>query len=88
MHNGRGFLQLRDDGAAVDFHTVLDSHVYVPFFFCVQGIYLHTAGDIFTGLFGNHGEWTLDTVENIVQDSGAEHNGNSVTCGCYRFPRL
>ena len=45
----RGSLRnLCDNGASIDFHAGSDGHMHIPELFCVQRIYLHTPGDIFS----------------------------------------
>ena len=88
MYNRSCFRHFCDDGASVYFHALCNGHVHVPEFFCVQRRYLHTSGNVFSGLLCNDGKRSLDTVKNIVQNTGTQSDGNSVTAGGYRFPRF
>ena len=81
MDNRRGFRNLGYNGSAVDLHSRRNGHVHIPEFFRIQGIYLYTSGNIFSGPSGNFRKRPLYTVENIVQDSRTQGYGNGISCG-------
>src|SRR5699024_8290417 len=81
MDNGTGLLGFGNDRAAADRLAGLYGHMDVPFFLCVQGIDADTSGDVVAGLPRDLRQRTLDTVENIVQDSRTQNYRERVSGG-------
>ena len=85
MKNGRSLLSLGNDRAGAHHISLFYSEMYLPFFFCVKGVHVHAAGNIFSGGFGDLFQRTLDTVENIVDDTRSQENGDRVACSRHSF---
>ena len=81
MDDGTGLLGFGNDRAAADGLSGLYGHMHVPFFLCVQGIDADPPGDIIAGLPCDLRQRTLDTVEDIIQDSRTQNYRECVSGG-------
>ena len=79
MKDRRGFLSFCNDRARSDYVSFFYCDMCMPFFLSVKGIYTDTTGNIFAGGFCNLLQRTLDTVEDIVDDTRSEKNGDGIT---------
>ena len=84
VKDGVCFLSFCNDGAGTDYVTLFYCDVCVPFFFCIKGIDTDTSGNIFAGGFCNLFQRALDTVKDVVDDSGSQKYGDGIsgTCNC------
>ena len=82
------FRHFGDDRAWMNFLSLLDDDMGIPFFVDIERFYIDTTGNVFAGFLGNFFQWSLDTVKNVMDDTRSEHNGNGVTCGGNCFARF
>ena len=83
VKNGSCLLCLSNNSSCAYHISNLNGYVYIPFLGSVKGINADTTGNIFTGGLGNLLQRTLDTIENIVDDSRSKKNGNGIACSYY-----
>ena len=81
-------LSFRDDGSRRKPDLPAPPSDELPFFLSVQGIYADAPADVFAGMLGDFPQGALDTVKNVVEDSGAQGHGNGVSGAGYLGARL
>ena len=80
MKDRRGFLGLCNNGTRSYHITLFYGYVYIPFFLSVKRINTYTSGNIFTGGFCNFLQRTLDTIENIMNNTRPQKHGDRISC--------
>ena len=88
VYDGSRFLSFRDDGSAGNLISRRHRQMNLPFFLSVQGIYADAPADVFSGMMGDFPQGALDTVKNVIEDSGAQGHGNGVSGAGYLRARL
>ena len=83
MKNGSCFLSLGNDSTCAYHISNFNSYMNIPFLSSIKGINTYTTGNIFSGGFCDLLQRTLDTVENVMNDSRSQKNGNSIACSHY-----
>ena len=78
MQNRFRLLRLRDDRAAAHLVPNLYGHMNRPFFLFIQRGHAHTTSNVDTGRFRNTVQRALDTIENIMKDTGAKRNRDRI----------
>ena len=78
MDNGRGLGAFRYHGSAAYDVALPDLHGHIPQFIRVQRVDGDTPGYILAGCFRDRLQRPLNTVKNVIQNTGAQRDGHGI----------